>query len=184
MTELPRKTALCGTFAVLYVGLYYVSGLISAPQGFEGVASALFLPAFVRLLGFLLIGYWIIPALYIGGVFLSLTGAYDLGPGIEREVVVTAFTAVGGPFGVFIASRLAGLKASLANLTPLRLLGLAIGCAAGNALFHRLGMEVINLAPSEYKQDVVIFFGDFVGTWVIIYLIKTILTLQGRIRRS
>lgn len=184
MTALVRTTALCGAFAALYVVLYHFSSLISASQGFQGVASALFLPAFVRLLGFLLIGYWIIPALFLGGAFLSLTGSYDLAPGVTVELVMTAFTAVGGPFGVFVASRVGRLQPSLENLTALRLMGLSIGCAAGNAVFHRMAIEVVGITPGNVQQDFVIFFGDFVGTWVIIYLIKTVLTLYGYARRT
>lgn len=184
MKTLIRKSIICGAFAFLYVVLYHLSGLISAPQGFEGVASAFYLPAFVRLLGFLLIGYWIIPALFLGGAFLSFTGSYDLGPGVATELVVTAFTAVGGPFGVYVASRLGRLQPSLENLTSLRLMGLSIGCAGGNTLFHRLAMESVGIAPLHYQQDFVIFFGDFVGTWTIIYLIKTVLTLHGYMRRT
>lgn len=179
-----RKIVLCLAFAALYIALYHVSGLITPPQGFEGVASILFLPAFVRLLGFLLIGYWIIPALFLAGVFLTLTGSYNLGPGINVELIVTSFTAVGGPLGVFIASRLGKLEPSLENLTALRLMALSIGCAAGNTLFHRLAMESVGLGPSHYSSDLVIFFGDFVGTWAIIYLIKTVLTLHGYMCRT
>lgn len=184
MTDFIRKVLLCGAFAILYVALYYVSGLVSAPQGFDGVASFLFLPAFVRLLGFLLIGYWIIPALALGGAFLSLTGAYDLGPGVAMELVVTSCTAVGGPFGVFVASRLGKLQPSLENLTPLRLMNLSIGCAGGNAIFHRFGMMAVNMPHYGFAQDFVIFFGDFIGTWTIIYLIKTCLTIYGYGRRA
>jgi len=184
VTDFIRKVLLCGAFAILYVALYYVSGLVSAPQGFDGVASFLFLPAFVRLLGFLLIGYWIIPALALGGAFLSLTGAYDLGPGVGMELVVTSCTAVGGPFGVFVASRLGKLQPSLQNLTPVRLMALSIGCAGGNAIFHRFGLTVVGMPHYGFALDFVIFLGDFIGTWTIIYLIKTLLTLYGYTRQA
>ena len=184
MKSFTTNVSLGGGFAILYIALYFASELLAAPQGFKGIASIFFLPAFVRLLGFLMIGYWIIPALFVAGAFLSFVGAYGLGPGVAMELIVTAFTAVGGPFGVFVASRLGKLQPSLSNLTPLRLMALSIGCAAGNTLFYRFAMDVVGMVPSSFEQDFVVFFGDFVGTWAIIYLIKMLLTLYGYSRRA
>jgi len=184
VSNLPKKIASSVCFAALYVTLYYVSALVSQPQGFEGVASYFFLPAFVRLLGFLLIGYWIIPALFVATSVLSLTGAYDLGPGVAAELVVTAFISVGGPFGVFVAGRIGGLKPSLDNLTPLRLLGLSIGCAAGNAVFYRIGLDFAGIDKVGFINDLYVFCGDFIGTWTIIYLIKSLMTFYTYSRRA
>lgn len=170
-------------FAALYILLYYAADLLSAVQGYNGIASIIFLPAFVRLLGFLIIGYWIIPALCVVGAFLSVTGAYDLGPGYAAELAVTTFTAVGGPFGVFVASRLGDLKPSLSNLTPQRLLALSVGCAAGNTVFYALALRMVGIEGAGLQNALVIFFGDFIGTWTIIYLIKSVLTLYGRALR-
>lgn len=174
----------CAAFTLLYVSLYHLSALVSGPQDTGGLASLFFLPAFVRLLGFLIIDFWIIPALFVAVAFLTLTGAYDLGPGYAAELVVGAFIAVGGPFGVFVVSRIEGLKPSLVNLTPLRLLGLSIGCAAGNAAAHYLSFMAIGLEPPTANVFLTFFLGDLIGTWVIIYLIKIVLTVYGRTIRS
>lgn len=171
-------------FGLLYISLYHLSALVSEPQKAGGLASIFFLPAFVRLLGFLIVEFWIIPALFLASIFLILTGAYDLGPGNGLEIVITAFTSVGGPFGVFIASRIGDLKPSLVNLTPLRLLVLSIGCAGGNVAAHYLSFMVIGFDPPTGHVMVTIFLGDLIGTWVIIYLIKIALTVYGRSIRS
>lgn len=172
--------AQCAGLWLLYIALWHLSDVFASVQGVDGVASVFFLPAFIRLLGFLIVGYWVIPTLFLASVFLSVTGGYDLGPGLVPELIIASFTSVGGPFGVFLASRMANLKPSLSNLTPLRLLGLSIGCAAGNAIFHYFAWVVIGdntFLPLRYFS---IFFGDFVGTWAIIYLIKTLLTVYSR----
>lgn len=176
--------AQCFALGLTYIALYHLSDVFASVQGVEGVASVFFLPAFIRLLGFLIIGYWIIPTLFCASVFLSVTGAYDLGPGLAPEMIVAAFTAVGGPFGVFLASRIENLQPSLSNLTPLRLLGLSIGCSAGNAVFHYFAWLVIGDPTFSVVRYFTFFFGDFVGTWAIIYLIKTALTLYSRSMRS
>lgn len=176
--------AQCAGFWLLYIALYHLSDVFASVQGVEGLVSFFYLPAFIRLLGFLIVGYWIIPTLFAASVFLSITGAYDLGPGLAPELIIAAFTAVGGPFGVFLASRLANLKPSLSNLTPLRLLCLSVGCAMGNAVFHYFAWVVIGDCTFSPVRYFAIFFGDFVGTWAIIYLIKTGLTLYTCSSRS
>jgi hypothetical protein len=45
--------------SVLYIALYYLSDWLVGNEAVGGVASIFFLPAFVRLLGFLLVGYWV-----------------------------------------------------------------------------------------------------------------------------
>ena len=184
MTGVAGRIWSCAAFTLLYVSLYHLSALVSGPQDTGGLASLFFLPAFVRLLGFLIIGFWIIPALFFDAAFLSLTGAYDLGPGNSAELVVAAFTAVGAPFGVFVVSWIEGLKPSLVNLTPLRLLGLSIGCAAGNAAAHYVSFLALGLEPPAANVFFTFFLGDLIGTWVIIYLIKIVLTVYGRSIRS
>lgn len=86
-------------FTFLYVALYYLSDWMVGNQALGGIASLIFLPAFIRLLGFLVIDYWIIPALFVAGLF-----CVDLGLGLSGKVVVSAFLSVGGPF--VCASRL------------------------------------------------------------------------------
>lgn len=166
--------------AVLFVVLYQLTGAISGNLAIAGLVSLFFLPAFVRLLGFLLVGLWIIPALFAAGTYLVFTGAYDLGPGYAAEMIMTAFTAVGGPLGAFVASRIGKLDPTLSNLTPLRLLVLSLGCSTGNAVFHRAALQFAGFpTPANYNLAYVLV-GDMIGTWAIIYLIKTCLTIFGR----
>lgn len=174
----------CSGLWLIYIALYHLSDVVASVQGVDGVASVFFLPAFIRLLGFLIVGYWIIPTLFFATAYLSVAGSYDLGPGLVPELIIAAFTSVGGPFGVFIASRFAKLKPSLSNLTPLRLLCLSVGCAAGNAVFHYFAWVVIGDHTFSAVRYFSIFFGDLVGTWAIIYLIKTALTVYSRTFRS
>lgn len=167
-----RTFATAGMFAVLYVILFHISHLLVDVGHFGGFASLLFLPAFVRLLGYLMVGLWIIPALFLAVCWLTFTGAYDIAPGYRVEVLASVFVAIGGPLGVAVASRLARLQSNLANLTPLRLLALSFACSAGNALFYYASLRLTSLGAEPASSIFTIFAGDMVGTWMIIYLIK------------
>ena len=153
--------------SALYIALYYLSDWMVGNEALGGVASIFFLPAFVRLLGFLLVGYWIIPALFVAGLF-----CVDLGLGMAGKVVVSAALAVGGPFGVFLVSRLSRLRPSLSNLTPLRLLLLSAGCSFGNSITYHYSLETLGVAEHSFTGHLYVFLGDMIGTWFVIYCIK------------
>lgn len=179
-----RTFATAGMFAVLYVILFHVSDLILGNVHFGGFASLLFLPAFIRLLGYLMVGPWIIPGLFLASCWLVFTGAYDIAPGNDVEHLVSAATAIGGPLGVAVAARVARLETNLANLTPLRLLALSFACSAGNALFYYASLRLTSLGAGPASSIFAIFAGDMLGTWMIIYLIKLAVDfLPSRLRR-
>jgi len=171
-------------FASAYVTLYYLSGLLSDNQFFAHAVSFLFLPAFIRLLGYLMIGLWIIPALLLAGVILTLAGAYDLGPGIATELVVALATSISGPALTHFAARLMRLAPNLETLTPGQLFTLSVACSLGNAL--ALGLTLWLIAPFSIERFLFtpIFLGDMLGTWLVIYTIKLLLELLIRLRRS
>ena len=162
-------TALTGAALVfLYVALFDLSDWLVGTEAVRDTAGIIFLPAFIRLLGFLLIGYWVIPALFVAGLF-----CVDLGLGLGGKVVVSAFIAVGGPLGAFIAAKLSGLQPSLSNLTPMHLLLLSAFCSAGNAFFYHLGLHYAGVSGhSDFSTHLIVFAGDMIGTWAAIYFIK------------
>ena len=174
-----------GTFfgiSLGYVALYFISGIVAGTQTVAGIASVFFLPAFVRLLGFLLIGMWVAPALFLTGTFLVLAGSYDLGSGFTAELIVTLVTAFSGPAGAAAVARFCALKPNLENLTPSRLLALSIGCSGANTIGYSLTLELLGLSHLESYLFSSIFVGDMIGTWVIIYAIKLILDLYRTTR--
>lgn len=175
-----------GTFfgiSIGYVTLFYISDILAGTQAVAGFASVFFLPAFVRLLGFLLIGMWVAPALLLAGTFLVLAGSYDLGSGAKAEIIVTLVTAFSGPLGAATVARFAALKPNLENLSPIRLLVLSIGCSGANTIGYSLTLELLGLSHHESYVFWSIFIGDMIGTWVIIYTIKLIIDLYRASQR-
>lgn len=137
----------------------------------------------MRLLGFLLVGLWVAPALLLAGLYLVATGAYDLGPGNTPEVMVTIATALGAPLATWGASRAIRLEPSLANLTPLRLLILSASCAAGNGLALVASLLAFAAIDLDARIFVPIVVGHMIGTWITIYLIKLVVELWLSLRR-
>lgn len=154
-------------FFFLYIVLFQISDISFANVGKYDFINLLFLPAFIRLLGFLVIGFWIIPTLFFAALF-----CVDLGLGITAKVIVSIFLAIGGPLGTASVAHWLKLKPSLHNLSPLKLLQLSLGCAVGNALFYQLGLHIVGYAVATPSAAFSIVAGDVIGMWTAIYLLK------------
>lgn len=163
--------------AALYVALYHLSDLLAGNEAIGGVASVIFIPAFVRLLGFLVIRWWIVPALFVAGLF-----CVDLGLGFQARIVVSMAIALGAPVGIYLAALAMRLSSRLAGLNAMQLLWLSLGCAVGNALFYNAAVAMVRPDHSGENFALEIFLGDALGTWVMVLLVKWLLTLSGRFR--
>lgn len=173
--ELQFKIKFAAFIVVLYVALCYLTGLLAGENLPVALASLLFLPAFARLLGFLVIGYWSIPALFIAELF-----CIDLGLGLSDRVLVSAFTATGAPLAIATASRLLQLQPGLANLTAIRLLWLSLASSFGNMIFYSTSLTLAGLEFFHPQVLAATFIGDTLGTWAIIYVIKLGMTFWSR----
>lgn len=177
MTDnLQSKVLQAVIFSLLYAGTYRLFQAVGVYHELISFNPWLFYPpAFLRLAAFLVIGYWSIPALFIAG-FCCI----DFGMNLSGIAIVSAFCAVGGPFAVDMTARAISLKPSLTNLTPSRLFILSLACAVGNAVFMKFGLSIANFEMSKMPDYASIVIGDTIGTWVMIYLIKAVLTVWGR----
>lgn len=171
----PARIAALAALSLLYIALYRLSGTLAGNEAIGFAVSILFLPAFVRLLGYLLFEFWSVPALFVAALV-----CVDLDLAWPERTLVAGCLALGGPLGAYLAGRLSGLEPGLNNLSSLRLLVISLGCSAGNALFYAGALMAVGHPGSGYQQVFFILIGDTLGTWTIIYLIKAGLTISGR----
>lgn len=175
-SNVQSKVLLAVLFSLLYAATYRLFQGIGVYHELISFNPWLFYPpAFLRLAAFLVIGYWSIPALFIAG-FCCI----DFGMNLTGIAIVSAFCAVGGPFAADMTSKVISLKPSLSNLTPARMLILSLACAVGNAVSLKLGLSVVNFETSKMPDYFSVVIGDTIGTWLMIYLIKVVLTVWGR----
>lgn len=162
--------------AALYIALYQLNVLIMGTEAFSGVASVLFLPAFVRLLGFLLVGLWVVPTLFVAAWW-----CVDLGLDPTSQIIVAFSLSIGSPIALWVARRLVDIQPKLENLNGIHLLVLSIAAALGNGTAYHLGLSVVGAEPQSINSFMVTALGDAVGTWAIIYSLKTLLIFIGRL---
>ena len=101
-------------------------------------------------------------------------------PGQFERPFVGGIIAALAPYLVYLFARWRyGLGASLANLTPRRLLVLALAYSIASPLLHHLYFAWAGQADLV-RGFVAMFIGDLLGTLIVIYGLKAVLALAPR----
>lgn len=159
-----------------YVLLYQVNLKLMGNEAFGGVASLIFLPAFIRLLGFLIIGPWtIIP------LFLAAYVCVDLGLDWQDQALVSLALASGSPLALIFACKALRISPALDNLNGKRLLALSSVSAIASAAFYHFALKVIDVSPTSNLVLAATIAGDVLGTWLIFYFISAIMAFVGKL---
>lgn len=128
-----------------------------------------YLPAGTRLLCTLLFGRAGAIGLLISG-WLACYFYYF--PGDALRATTGAIAGAIGPYVIYlIAQKYLGLRDSLTNLTPSRLLICAAGCSLASPLLHHIWFAVHD-DPGGFA---VMFAGDLLGTLIVLYTAKGVL---------
>lgn len=161
----------------LYMALWLAVEAGSSFWDVGGLADLVFFPAFVRVIGFLLIGLWIIPSLWLAFAILTLVGAMAY-PGLDlvQQLELGVFVALGGPLALALIVRLAKISTDLVDVSVRDIIIFSLTCAAGNAIFYYAGLTIMGFDIPGLNLGVVIFIGDVMGS--IIMLVLTLGTLR------
>jgi hypothetical protein len=134
----------------------------------------IYLPAGTRLLCTLMFGRAGTIGLLISG-WLACYWYYF--PGDALRATTGTIAGAAGPYLVYLAAQSRyRLQASLLNLTPRRLLLCALGCSIASPLLHHLWFSIYgagNLLPGL----AVMMIGDLLGTLIVLYTAKCLLSL-------
>jgi hypothetical protein len=136
----------------------------------------IYLPAGVRLVATLLFGEAGAAGLLIVSWWVDFFWFF---PDDPQRAFVGGIISTVAPYGVYVvARRVYGLQASLANLTPGRLLILAVAYAITGPLLHHLYFAwrgQTDLVPGFLAMAT----GDLVGTLIVIYSVRAVLRVAA-----
>lgn len=132
--------------------------------------SWIYLPAGIRLLSTLLFG----GAGAIGLLIVSwLISFFYFFPDDFLRAFVGGIVATIGPYVVYkFAQHAFGLHASLANLTPGRLLICIVACSLASPLLHHVWFALHGYDQPLLHSFTVMFIGDLNGTLLVVYAVK------------
>jgi hypothetical protein len=159
---------------LLFLGMLWVNDWLFRRFEFLPGINWFYLPAGMRLLCTLLFAEAGAVGLLLVSWFVSFVYFFPTDP--ERAFMGGIIAAV-APYGVYRGARhFYGLEASLRNLTPGRLLVLALVYSIASPLLHHLWFALRgqhDLLPGF----AVMFVGDLSGTLIVLYALKGLLAL-------
>lgn len=110
-----------GAMCALYMGLWLIVDVGGRLWNVGGLVDLLFLPAFVRVVGFILIGLWIIPSLFTAFAMLTLVGVMVYpGLSLAEQLTLGLFVASGGPLALALTIRLTNISTDFIDLRVAR----------------------------------------------------------------
>lgn len=139
---------------------------------FNAGINWIYLPAGVRLLAILLFAEAGAVGLLLAGLLVDFFWFF---PDDPQRALVGAIIAAAGPYGIYLAAcRSYGLQASLANLTPRRLLVLAVANGITGPLLHHLYFAWRGQGDLV-RSFIAMATGDLAGTLLVIYGFRALL---------
>jgi hypothetical protein len=155
----------------LYMALWFVVDAGGRLWNADGLADLPFLPASVRVAGFLMIGLWIIPSLFSAFAILTIIGAMAYPElGLAEQLGLGVFVASGGPLALALTVRVTQMSTDLVDVGVRDVLALSLACAAGNAILYNAGLTILGLGVPGVNLGAVIFLGDILGSMIMLGL--------------
>jgi hypothetical protein len=166
--------SITGTLIAFLVSLWINQEVFTHTSFVRGI-NWIFLPSGVRLLSTLLVGFDGFVGLLVGGLLM------DFFYWFPHDPVRAIAGAVLGSLAPYLVYRLAleryDLKASLTNLTPKRLLILAVAYSVANPFLHHIWFALQGNTENIGESFIMMFVGDLTGALIMLYAMKGILAL-------
>lgn len=177
MAHLRLQVAMVACTMALFIAALALNEWLFRQLEFLPGINWIYLPAGVRLLSTLLFA----GAGAVGLLLVSwLVSFVWLFPDDPLRAFAGGILATAAPYGVYLLARHAwGLQASLANLTPRRLLVLVIAYAVASPLLHHLWFALRG-DDGLVRGFLVMAIGDLTGTLLVVYCVKGLLRFVPR----
>lgn len=166
--------SIIGTVIVFCLSLWINQVVFTHTSFVQGI-NWIYLPSGVRLLSTLLLGFDGFVGLLLAGLLTDFLYWFPHDP---VRAIAGAFLGSLAPYLVYrLALEYYDLRASLTNLTPKRLLVLAVAYSIANPLFHHLWFALTGTTEKWFESFFSMFVGDLTGALIVLYSMKGILAL-------
>lgn len=163
---------------VLFLATLAVNQLLFSMLEFAPGINWVYLPAGVRLLSTLLFAEAGAVGLLLVSWYVSFVYFF---PNDSVRAFMGGILATVAPYGVYRLARFQfGLQASLANLSPARLLACAVAYSLASPLLHHLWFAFHDGRTDLLDSFIAMAVGDLFGTLLVLYFAKWVLGRFGR----
>jgi hypothetical protein len=169
--------SIVGTVVVYVLSLWLNELIFTRTEFLRGV-NWIYLPTGVRLVSALLLGGDGAIGLLVAGLIVDF---YYYFPHDPVRAIVGAIISAAGPYAVYrLALERYQLRASLTNLTPKRLLFLALAVAITNSVLHHIWFALTGDTQNLVERFFMMFVGDLSGAMILLYAMKGLLLILPR----
>jgi hypothetical protein len=167
MAQLKLNLAMVAGTMALFIAALALNEVLFRHFEFAPGISWIYLPAGVRLLCTLLFGGAGALGLLLVSWLVCFTYFF---PDDPVRSFAGGILASAAPYLVYLGAQyFSGLRATLANLSPARLLGCACAFSLASPLLHHLWFAFYEHKPNLATSFVAMAVGDFGGTLVVLY---------------
>lgn len=156
--------------ALVWVTLYFCNDWLFSNLAISDRMSWVFLPAALRMLAVMLLGWVGAVGLFVGSLLTGWLSVADVQ--IGSLCLVSGISALAPLLAYVLCAKLLGIRTDLRGLDAYQLLCLSIVSAALSASLHSLHFSAIDYVHNFSDSFVPMFAGDLVGTLIVLYLGK------------
>lgn len=157
----------------LWVGFYTVNGWMFDQLAFSAHVSWIFLPAALRMIAVLLVGWLGTVAIFVGSL---ITCVYVAGLTDNSQIlIVSGLSALAPTLALLVCAHFFGVRANLAGLSAKKLLLLSVLAASFTTALHNVHFATAGYVDALGDSVAAMFVGDLVGTLIVLYGAKCLL---------
>lgn len=163
--------------ATVWVTLYIVNDWLFSQLAISDRTSWIFLPAALRMLAVMLLGWVGALGLFVGSLLTGWFGTQS--PQLDDLIVVSGISALAPLFAYFFSIKILRIRSDLRGLNASCLLMLSVVCAAVCAGLHSAHFSMAGYVQEFFDVFVPMFAGDLIGTLIVLYAAKIVIGLMG-----
>lgn len=158
----------------LWTGLFYLNEWLFSAVSVSSVINWVFLPAAIRMLAVMALGWVGVVGLFIGAL---LTTDIVMHSGWHDAILIASLSALGPLVAVRACKRWLGVSDDLSGLRPSQLATFSLAGAVCNVVPHNIYFFFSGHRSDIFSGMVPMLVGDLLGTLVILYVASLALKL-------
>jgi len=166
--------------ALVWILLYHINAWLFSFAEVNKHVNWIFLPAAVRMVAVMVLGYTGVAGLFMGALFTSSLWA-SVNP--LHDIATAALSSFGPLLAVIFCVKLIRLNSSLEGLGVVHIFVFAWMGAVVNVLLHSAYFSLFGVQSFSISTMVSMLVGDLVGTLVVLYGVSLLLRLALRRHR-
>lgn len=158
--------------AIAWVVLFGLNDLLFADLALSSHISWIFLPAAIRILSVLVLGWPGVIGLFAGAI---VTADFHSLEQFRLELLPAIFSAVGPWCAITLCTKWLGLPDDLSGLKPIQLVLFALVGSLFNVIPHNIYFYLTASRQDPFTGLVPMFVGDLGGSFIVLYAAGLIL---------